>query len=969
MPGRGHGGPPGYPMGGSPVPNPAPGLHVTPASASGPPQRGGRGRGQHFNPHHSPGHFQPYTPYQPAIYNPYANAYNNGFAYASPQYNILPPQYGQNGALPQNYAHAYQQHFYPPPQQFYNTNPIPQYPGPQSPSFSIPYQPPPQSIVSVPPSEVVPFSPGIPPPIPSTPASLHSLQHTPIPMAQPIYQPPELPVAPTFSPRPIIAQETEPAPQSDTHIKTPEAPQVAAPAEPSPAPQDVPSSPEFAPLDPRPETIAHRLPWTTHPDEPWPKSNKPRRKKRVLPKDAQGVAMRTAKAIPTEASQGTAEVQEPPRQDSQDSPEEPAAAADLQDDSSVTEKTTSTIDVTTDTLTTSTPDSAVQPSAPSVQKASSGGASGQPAKTTPRHVAPAVPVVPVLPKEGAIVNSNPPVSKEQATEKAEDESKPTAEATEQPNEESKPASPVAVSSWSALFKRPSATKPATAGPTPPNGTTVSDKPLPVADGTATVVKSSTTSLADVLKTYEVKSKDKIYFIEPRALKNRGTDCYMNSVLQVLVFCAPFYNFLQQIRSNVVYNFKGTSQTPLIDVMIDFLAEFRAITSADDLDQLRRKLKKEDYQTNGEPFLPDMVYNCIRKLSAFATVWPGSQHDAQEFLMLLLDGLDDECKKTITGPVKAAFGSDDAFSVGDDNNVDSAWTEVGHRQRHAVTTVSGDTPIPNPISKIFDTGFRFELRVPGSKDSIRIEPHKCIPLAIGDPSVKNVVDALKLFTAQETVEMGNAQGAQVIGRMQRSMHILPPVLTLFFKRDKKVGNEFQKIWKSVGYPLELELPPEVLSRQIRNEIAAGGRELPRYKLIGVVYHHGHSVTSGHYTVDVLRQDDQEWIRFDDTQITRISGEDVVAGGAEDTPAKSTGTNKTETGNGPNSNRFAAMEEYDAGDSDGNWKQVGQGANGTKKYSSAVNGTSSGASTPKGKTAKTNFKDNNKVAYVLFYQLLN
>ena len=336
-------------------------------------------------------------------------------------------------------------------------------------------------------------------------------------------------------------------------------------------------------------------------------------------------------------------------------------------------------------------------------------------------------------------------------------------------------------------------------------------------------------------------------------------------------------------------------------------------------------------------------------------------------MLLLDGLDDECKKMITNPVGASSGSQDAF--GDENQDPGAWTEVGHRQRHAVTTVSGETPVPNPISKIFDTGFRFELRVPGSKDSIRIEPHKCIPLAIGDPSVKNVVDALKLFTAQETVEMGNAQGAQVNGRMQRSMHVLPPVLTLFFKRDKKVGNEFQKIWKSVGYPLELELPPEVLSRQLRNEIVAGGREFPRYKLIGVVYHHGHSVTSGHYTVDVCRQDDQEWIRFDDTQITRISGDDVVAGGAEEPPAKSTGSNKAETANGSGSNRFAAMEEYDAGDNDGAWKQVGQGSNGTKKYSSVVNGSSSGTSTPKGKPSKSNFKDNNKVAYVLFYQLIN
>ena len=241
-------------MGGSPVPNAAPGLQVTPASAPGPQQRGGRGRGQHYNAHHSPGHFQQYTQYPPNMYNPYANSYNNGYAYASSQYNILPPpQYAQNGALPQGYAHAYQQHFYTqqqlPPQQFYNASPIPQYPGPQSPSFSMSYQQPPQSIVSVPPI--------VPPPLPTTPASHHSLHSTPIPMAQPMHQPPEAPAPNTFSPGPAIPQEV--APQPDPHVKTPEAPPAPAPAAPTSTLQDLPPSPALSPIDPRPETIAHRV--------------------------------------------------------------------------------------------------------------------------------------------------------------------------------------------------------------------------------------------------------------------------------------------------------------------------------------------------------------------------------------------------------------------------------------------------------------------------------------------------------------------------------------------------------------------------------------------------------------------------------------------------------------------------------------------------------------------------------------
>lgn len=266
-----------------------------------------------------------------------------------------------------------------------------------------------------------------------------------------------------------------------------------------------------------------QLPWTTHPDDPWIKSKKFKRKKKVLPRDAEGVAMRPSKAAPSEPSAVPAKAQ---TAQGQETSVDSAVAADLQDDSSLTERTTSTVDAATDTLTTSTPESAAQPSSPSLQKSSSGAT--QPPKTTPRRVAPAVPVVPVLPKDGAVVNSNPSASKSQATEKPVDESQTTTEEPEQPEEDEKPA-PSAAVSWSALFKRTSAGKPAASGATPPNGTAVSEKPKPVADGAAVVTKPSSSSLADMLKAYEVRSNDKIYFIEPRALKNRGTDCYMNSV--------------------------------------------------------------------------------------------------------------------------------------------------------------------------------------------------------------------------------------------------------------------------------------------------------------------------------------------------------------------------------------------------------------------------------------------------------
>jgi ubiquitin carboxyl-terminal hydrolase 10 len=56
------------------------------------------------------------------------------------------------------------------------------------------------------------------------------------------------------------------------------------------------------------------------------------------------------------------------------------------------------------------------------------------------------------------------------------------------------------------------------------------------------------------------------------------------------------------------------------------------------------------------------------------------------------------------------------------------------------------------------------------------------------------------------------------------------------------------------------------------------EAPRYKLYGVLYHHGESAGSGHYTVDVLHPNGdgdtgEDWLHIDDEAVTRIGHKDV------------------------------------------------------------------------------------------------
>ena len=299
--------------------------------------------------------------------------------------------------------------------------------------------------------------------------------------------------------------------------------------------------------------------------------------------------------------------------------------------------------------------------------------------------------------------------------------------------------------------------------------------------------------------------------------------------------------------------------------------------------------------------------------------------------------------------------------------EDGWMEVGHKQKPSTTRSSGVVGTESPVTRIFGGKLRSELRIPGVRQSTTVEPFQSLQLDIGSPQVNNIIDALKGLSKPEAMQGEfNSPRGKVTATKQVYIEDLPPLLILHLKRFQYDNStkRTEKIWKKVGYPLELEIPREAFPPQVRNKMLNHGG-LAKYRLSGVIYHHGRNASGGHYTVDVRRQDGLEWVRLDDTLIRRIRSQDVAEGGSEEDPkvlAAALERHNRQAKLPTNGNMYEQIHEDDEDDdgpvdSEKGWSQV----NGVSTPTTAKD--SSGRQTPSQKYS--GIKDN-KVAYLLFYQ---
>ncbi|KAI0456932.1 hypothetical protein F5B21DRAFT_119308 [Xylaria acuta] len=818
-----------------------------------------------------------------------------------------------------------------------------------------------------------------PPPVHQTypPIVSSSMQAHPQPYARP---PPQQPSPALSTPPPFpTAVPPPPAAAPETPI-SPDSSQVAtAPLSPVTPQSQATAPPPPDDKIPSPRVFQYPLPWLSLPNESFPpRASKFKKRRRKM-------SVTVSVELPTSKQNGD----NPEENTKSPSPDDPTTPNTPQG------KTSNTIPTTDLPLETSVQNPSQEEH---IQSASSTPANLPSTTSTPmetnksttRTAVPAIPVIPIMPKTIPKEPTSPSISNEAS---AAPPSGPSSN-NSQPSTKAIPVIPEVEPTtiqprkpgpklWSNLFQSPTSAIMHPNGPIN-SGSAATASGTPSADsitignglsGPGSFAKSNTSSLAEALRDYQVSNANKIAFIEPRGLVNTGNMCYMNSVLQALMFCTPFYDFLDHLSKAASHSFK--SETPLIDAMIILLRDYKVIHSASSEDQLRKRLKSEELEQYGDAFTPEIVYDAMKPLPTFATMERGHQQDAQEFLGFLLQALDNECthvmrqlNESSAGTISSTATSTVA-STPTNASDGNEWLEVGRKQRAAITRSSGLPMASSPISKVFSGQLRSTLRVPGLSDSVTFETYQPLQLDIGDTHVNNIVDALKHLTRSEKLsgDFGSPRQDAKPTTKQVLIESVPPVLILHLKRFSynTSENSTGKLWKYIDYPLELELPKEMFSPIKRSALQAEGVGSLKYRLTAAVYHHGKSASGGHYTVDLRRQDGREWIRVDDTVIRRIRSEDVAESSADGNTSKSTTwVDQKHSVIGPaTGNRFEGINHEDGGDEEG-WNKVGSAGTGAKKWSSVANANGSTNTVPaKNKSVKDNVKDN-KVAYLLFYQ---
>jgi ubiquitin carboxyl-terminal hydrolase 8 len=315
------------------------------------------------------------------------------------------------------------------------------------------------------------------------------------------------------------------------------------------------------------------------------------------------------------------------------------------------------------------------------------------------------------------------------------------------------------------------------------------------------------------------------------LRNLGNTCFINSSLQCLSATIPLtdyflgYDYRSEINKD---NFLGTGGKLVVAYA---------------------ELMKQMWLGSKSVVDPSSFKE---QISTFAPQFSGyHQHDSQELLSYLLDGIHEDLNRVKSRPY---VEDKDCDGTSDEQDAIEAWKNYLKRNKSLVVDL-----------------FQGQLRntckclVCGHMN-IRFEPFMYLSLPISDKA-NSLDDCMDLYLNEETLK-GEDQWycekckQHVDATKKSDLWILPPILIVHLKRFKyndhgKVGSKNDK---SISYPVN--------QWDLKRYVKSTRGIYPVYDLYAVSNHMG-GLGGGHYTATTLNRFDDSWYEFNDSHYKTVA----------------------------------------------------------------------------------------------------
>ena len=368
------------------------------------------------------------------------------------------------------------------------------------------------------------------------------------------------------------------------------------------------------------------------------------------------------------------------------------------------------------------------------------------------------------------------------------------------------------------------------------------------------MESSTLS-GGKLKRSQPKSKKKSQIrllTKPKGFVNQSNFCYLNSIVQSLLFLPSFQKLLQRgnlpADSLLLGAFKNLYLSEYLPA-VDAVSDRRAVLDASSIHE---------------------ALGAVMKSRLFLAHQPDDQEDAQEFLTYILEVLHWELLPVSQRPEELARASPVAS--------ESGWLEMSRGGKVAQRRVHRESE--SPINRMFSGSTRVELR--GSKTStsatnIIVEPFYCFTVELqkhkransspsknrqrGKMSEKSS-ESEEGLTLEEALE--NSTKVEFLDggyKRQQLIDSIPKIFILYLRRIIYRDQELVKLFTHV------EIPPNLIVNKMSLVLRA------------VIYHHGKTPYGGHYSCAIRVDGDEgeggdRWYSADDRMVSLTNFEQVV-----------------------------------------------------------------------------------------------